>query len=114
MKYPIAFIFIAALSGCASTGIRQAPTLENNAAPISCASAPRFPIAAIKKNLEGWVVVDFSLNQSGYPIDMKVVDSSPEGYFENSAIESISSCRFKAAADVVPGERLNIVLDFRY
>lgn len=114
MKHPIAFVFITVFTGCASTKVREVPTVENNTAPITCSSAPRFPIAAIKKNLEGWVVVDFSLDQSGYPIDMKVVDSSPEGYFEKSAIESISSCRFKAAADVVPDERLNIILDFSY
>ena len=114
MKYPIAFVFITVVSGCASTDIREATILENNAAPIACSSAPRFPIAAIKKNLEGWVMLDFSLDQSGYPIDMKVVDASPEGYFEESAMESISSCRFKAAADVVPGARLNIKLDFTY
>lgn len=114
MKYHIAFVFMTFFTGCASTEIREAPTVERNATPITCSSAPRFPIAAIKKNLAGWVVVDFSLDQFGYPIDMKVVDSSPEGYFEKSAIESISSCRFKAAADVDPDERLNVILDFTY
>lgn len=78
MKYLIAFVFITVFTGCVSTEVRDAPTVKNT---ITCSSAPKSSIAAIKKNLEGWVIVDFLLDQSGYPIDMKVVDSSPEGYF---------------------------------
>ncbi len=105
---------MSSILGCASTEKREAPKIAQKAAPFACKKSPQFPIAAIKKRIEGWVILEYSLDTEGYPFDMVVIDSSPEGYFEKTAIESMSSCRFKAPEDVVPGERLKFTLDFKY
>jgi TonB family protein len=114
MKYLILFSLMFSIIGCASTELREAPNVVQKATPFACKKPPQFPIAAIRKKIEGWVILEYSLDNEGYPHDMVVLDSSPEGYFEKSAIESMSSCRFKAPADVVPNERLKITLDFKY
>jgi TonB family protein len=114
MKYSIIFALIFSFLGCASTELREAPEVAQKATPFACKKSPQFPIAAIRRKIEGWVILEYSLDEEGYPYNMIVIDSSPEGYFEKSAVESLSSCRFKAPADVVPDERLKFTLDFKY
>ena len=114
MKYLSLFFIVLCVSSCASTEVREAPVVEQKSTPFACKQPPQFPVSAIRKKIEGWVIVEYSLDNEGYPLDMVVFDSSPKGYFEKSAIKSMSSCRFKAPSEVVLGERLKFTLDFKY
>lgn len=105
------------LLGCASTGeanVQIAPLLENDVSAYGCKKPPQFPISAIRKNIEGWAIVEFTLDEDGYPSNMKVFDSSPKGYFEKAAMESLSSCRFRANKKSGSEYRYSSKLDFKY
>lgn len=114
VKKLITLLPLSVLCSCASTEVRDAPTVISKASPISCDKAPQFPVAAVRKKIEGWVLLEYTLDQKGYPIDMAIVDSSPKGYFEKAALESYSTCRFKATQKIAPNEKLQITLDFKY
>ena len=105
------------LSGCSSTGevnARIAPQLENDTSAYGCKKPPQFPISAIRKKVEGWAIVEFRLDEDGYPSNMKILDSNPEGYFEKAALESLSSCRFRANKNLGSEHRYSSKLDFKY
>jgi TonB family protein len=95
-----------------SSGVQ--PKLKNNVSAYGCKKAPRFPIDAIKKRIEGWAVVEFSLNDNGYPLNMKIIDSHPKGYFEKSALESLSSCKFKPLENAESNYLYSSRLDFKF
>jgi protein TonB len=55
---------------------------------------PRYPIQAKRRGIEGWVKVNFMVNQQGLVEKIKIVDAHPAGVFDQSAIQSISTWRF--------------------
>ena len=56
---------------------------------------PKYPRAALRKGISGWVLISYSINQRGGTEDIQVVDSSPKGYFEHSAVSSMSRWKYK-------------------
>lgn len=61
---------------------------------IIVAGTPEYPAKLLHINQEGWVVLKFDLVE-GIPTNIKVLDSSPEGLFEESAINSLKKSRYK-------------------
>lgn len=55
---------------------------------------PKYPSRAAFHNTEGWVHVEFTIAVTGKVKDVIVVDSDPEGVFEESAIEAVSQWRY--------------------
>jgi TonB family protein len=108
------FISMSACSSSEEQSSRIAPELDNDVAAYGCKKPPQFPIAAIRKRIEGWAIVEFSLNKNGYPSNMKVMDSNPKGYFEKTAMESLSSCKFKPLDNAKPNHLYSSKLDFKY
>lgn len=66
-------------------------------------TAPRYPSQALKKEIEGWVTVRFGIDTKGVPINIEVVESSPEGVFEEAAIKSVEKYRFSPARNQATG-----------
>lgn len=60
-------------------------------------SAPQYPQRAIAKNIEGYVVLRLLINRSGAVEQVKVVDSTPPGVFEESAVSAARGWRFEPA-----------------
>jgi len=58
-------------------------------------SKPRYPLRAQSRNIEGWVVVEFTITPTGAVIDPKVADAKPKGIFDRSATNAISKWKFK-------------------
>ncbi len=57
--------------------------------------APKYPRAAERRNLSGWVDVVFTVDRSGLVKDVEVRDSEPGETFVNSAIKAISKWEFE-------------------
>lgn len=68
--------------------------------------APVYPMRALQRRLEGYVVVEFVVTASGNVRDVTVVESS-ETLFEQAAIDAATKFRYKPR--VVDGEPVEVV-----
>jgi protein TonB len=67
--------------------------------------APRYPIRAAQRRLEGYVIVEFVVTTSGAVRDVRVIESTSE-LFEEAAIEAAS--KFKYKPRVVDGQPIEV------
>lgn len=67
--------------------------------------APVYPMRALQRRLEGYVIVEFAVTASGSVRDVVVVESS-EPIFEEAAIEAAQKFRYKPR--VVNGEAVEV------
>ncbi len=79
---------VPAMDGIFSIGDLDAPLTPLVRMP------PMYPIQAKRRGIEGWVKVNFMVNQQGLVEKIKIVDAHPAGVFDQSAIQSISTWRF--------------------
>lgn len=56
---------------------------------------PQFPRDALVKGIEGWVVVEFTIEPDGTVSDPRVVDSNPRRIFDRNAVRAIYKWKFK-------------------
>lgn len=67
--------------------------------------APQYPVVMLEKGIEGFVRVQFTVTKEGMTSDVKVVESSHQG-FERSAIKAALGFKFKPR--VVNGEAVAV------
>jgi protein TonB len=74
-------------------------------------SQPAYPEAALRTGTEGWVRLEFTVNERGRVSDIVVVDADPPGVFDNAASSALSRWRFRPPAS---GEstRTSVLLRF--
>ncbi|MFL0797270.1 MAG: energy transducer TonB [Cellvibrionaceae bacterium] len=65
------------------------------------AAPPMYPTQAVVERIEGFVVVGFTVTKDGSVKDPVVIDASPEGVFDRSALRAVK--RFKYRPRVVDG-----------
>jgi protein TonB len=58
--------------------------------------APRYPMRAANRRIEGWVKVQFIITKEGKVADAVVVDSEPKNTFDRAALSAIKRWKFKA------------------
>lgn len=56
---------------------------------------PGYPASARRRNIEGWVQVQFVVNEHGRPEQIRVLAAKPKDIFDRSVVESISHWRFR-------------------
>jgi protein TonB len=56
---------------------------------------PKYPARAANRHIEGWVTVEFTVQTDGSVDDAVVVNSEPEGVFDEAALTAISKWQFK-------------------
>lgn len=56
--------------------------------------APEYPPRALRRGIEGWVQVQFTITATGAVKDPKVVAAEPPGLFDEAAIKSILRWRY--------------------
>jgi TonB family protein len=49
---------------------------------------PLYPYEAYRNNISGWVILKLFISKVGKVVDVEVLDSSPKGIFENTAIKA--------------------------
>ncbi len=84
----------------AKTAVTAAPPTKtaNLIAPIAIAKVtPEYPSQAKRRNVEGFVELEFVVNELGGTEDIRVVRSEPQGTFDRSAVRALMRWRFKPA-----------------
>ncbi|GGP79192.1 energy transducer TonB [Shewanella ulleungensis] len=77
--------------------------------------APQYPIIAARDGIEGYVVVEFDINEMGAVMNAKVIDAQPRRTFDRSAIQAIKGWKYKPKLDqghAVSQYRQQVRLDF--
>lgn len=83
------------------SGERASLWLPDGQALAIARVAPRYPAAALRRELEGYVIVEFTVLRSGAVADVVVLEST-DSIFERAAIEAVERFRYKP--QVVDGE----------
>jgi TonB family protein len=74
------------------------------------ARPPNYPWQARRKGIEGFVKLEFSVDEEGRVKDVEILDAMPEGVFEKAASRAISRWTFEEAEQ--SGARYRQVFDF--
>ncbi len=65
---------------------------------------PRYPAKALKRGSEGHVIMSFTIDETGRPIDIKVTDANPRRMFEREAMRALK--KWKYQPKVVDGKAI--------
>lgn len=94
-----------------------APPAARNAAPATrplprliSDSAPRYPLSALNRRIEGSVQIAFVIQPDGSVTAVRLLSSTPPGVFDEAALAAVSRWRFEAGGERVPTSR---TLSFR-
>jgi protein TonB len=63
---------------------------------------PVYPRRALQRGIQGYVIVEFTVNKTGAVVDIFVVEANPEGIFDDAAMDAAK--KFKYKPRVVNGE----------
>lgn len=56
---------------------------------------PDYPSLAMRRRVEGWVDIQFTVTADGSVTDIEIVAAEKKGYFEDSAMEAVAQWRFE-------------------
>ena len=82
------------------TELKITSQVDGVALPILKVS-PIYPRRALRNGIEGYVVVEFSISETGAVINPVVIDTDKPGYFENAALNA--ALKFKYKPQVING-----------
>ena len=68
--------------------------------------APVYPRRALSRGITGYVIVEFTVDEKGNVVKPVVIEASPEGIFDQSAINAV--LRFKYKPRLVNGEAVKV------
>ena len=67
---------------------------------------PEYPMSALSRRIEGFVIMSFTVTETGSVIDAEVLRAEPEGVFERAALRAVS--RFKYQPQFVDGKPVQV------
>lgn len=78
--------------------------------------APEYPQRPLSQGIEGWVVVEFLIDELGRVQDARVIDAQPQRVFDRAALKAVERYKYKpkvlhGKAMPVHGVRQRIVFD---
>ena len=89
---------------------RAEPPATSAPRPLARAH-PQYPRAALRRGVEGSVLVEFSVDENGNVVSPRVLESRPRGVFDEAALEALSKWKYEAlGAQTSP---LKVRLTFR-
>ncbi|NOH98677.1 energy transducer TonB [Vibrio sp. 99-70-13A1] len=56
---------------------------------------PRYPPKALKRGAEGYVLMSFTIDETGRPVDIEVTDAKPRRMFERNAIRALKKWKYQ-------------------
>ena len=65
---------------------------------------PRYPAKALKRGAEGHVIMSFTIDETGRPVDIQVTDANPRRMFEREAMRALK--KWKYQPKVVDGKAI--------
>ncbi|MCF6319767.1 MAG: TonB family protein [Proteobacteria bacterium] len=71
------------------------PTEANQDLIVLLPVMPQYPIKQLNNKVEGWVKVEFVVNELGNTTQIKVIDANPKRVFNQATIRAIRKSKFK-------------------
>ncbi len=68
--------------------------------------APQYPRRAAAKDIEGYVVLEFTVTKKGTVKDPVIIEAKPKGYFERAAKKAV--LRFKYKPTIIDGVAIDV------
>ncbi|MFA0194542.1 energy transducer TonB [Vibrio artabrorum] len=65
---------------------------------------PRYPAKALKRGAEGYVMMSFTIDETGRPVNIQVTDANPRRMFEREAVRALK--KWKYQPKVVDGKAI--------
>lgn len=56
---------------------------------------PVYPTRAQQREIEGYVLVEFTIDELGRVVDVRVIEAEPRGVFDRAALEAVERFRYK-------------------
>lgn len=77
---------------------------------------PNYPHRALQNAVEGWALVEFTVNRHGEVVDPSIIDAEPKGFFEKATLKAIQKFKYKPTVvdgqpRATPGVRFRMVFD---
>ncbi len=88
---PLAAVDFAAMN---LGDVFDADDLDKPLIPVSRVP-PFYPLQAKRASVEGWVDIEFMVNEQGRVTDIRIIDAQPPGVFEQSVRKAVSGWRFQ-------------------
>jgi protein TonB len=76
--------------------------------PIS-REPPKYPAGAERRGITGWVLLEFTVDAKGNVIFPRVVQSSPPGIFDSSALQAVEKWRYQPTGREMPGAQVKLL-----
>lgn len=96
MKKFTSLMAIAAMGA----GMVVAPTVFAQEPELVEVAAPEYPRGAERRSLEGYVVVQYNVTDSGEVTDVAVVEQTPEGVFDRAVLRALEDWRYASGSAV--------------
>lgn len=56
---------------------------------------PRYPSRALKRKIEGYVIMSFSIDETGEPFDIEVKEAEPKRIFNRDAVRALKQWKYQ-------------------
>ena len=56
---------------------------------------PRYPSRALSRGIEGWVLMEFAIDELGLAVNPVVIESEPPGIFDRSALSAVKRWKYR-------------------
>ncbi len=76
---------------------------------------PKYPIAAARDGIEGWVKLRFDINEIGGVTNIEVIDAEPKRVFNKAARQALRKWKYRAKSEdgkTIVQQGLTVQLDF--
>ncbi|KNY48480.1 energy transducer TonB [Vibrio harveyi] len=83
------------LDGIAISAPNLKGTMGNQQAIPLYSPEPRYPSKALKRKIEGYVMLRFTIDAAGRPKDIEVLDAKPKRMFEKEAIRALKKSKYQ-------------------
>jgi protein TonB len=107
---------LLALAGSLAV-LTAAPILASAEAAVTTApkplsrSNPEYPRHALRRGVEGSVLLEFSVDARGNVVSPRVLESRPRGVFDQAALKALSKWKYEASG--AESSTLQVRLTFR-
>ena len=56
---------------------------------------PRYPSRALSRGIEGWVLMEFAIDELGLAVNPVVIESEPSGIFDRAALSAVKRWKYR-------------------
>lgn len=56
---------------------------------------PNYPAKALKRGAEGYVIMSFTIDPTGKPVDIEVIEANPRRMFEREAVRALKKWKYQ-------------------